>query len=33
MDLETEDKTIPPHENARCFYCGASLQCADKTKS
>jgi len=32
MDLGTEDKTIPAHETARCFGCGASLQCADKTK-
>ncbi|CAF5000655.1 unnamed protein product [Rotaria sp. Silwood1] len=32
MDLETEDPSIPIHETARCFGCGASLQCADKTK-
>ena len=32
IDLGTEDKTIPKHETARCFGCGASLQCADKTK-
>ncbi len=32
MDLGTEDSTIPTHETARCFGCGASLQCADKTK-
>ena len=32
IDLGTEDKTIPTHETARCFGCGASLQCADKTK-
>ncbi|CAF4057929.1 unnamed protein product, partial [Rotaria sp. Silwood1] len=29
IDLGTEDKTISPHETARCFACGASLQCAD----
>jgi hypothetical protein len=33
IDLGTEDKTIPVHESARCFGCGASLQCVDKTKS
>jgi hypothetical protein len=33
MDLETEDKTKPPDENARCFGCGAYLPRADKTKS
>ena len=33
IDLGTEDKTIPIHEKARCFGCGAPLQCADKTKS
>jgi hypothetical protein len=32
MDLGTEDATIPPRETARCFGCGASLQCADRTK-
>lgn len=32
IDLGTEDKSIPVHESARCFGCGASLQCADKTK-
>ena len=32
MDLGTEDATIPTHETARCFGCGATLQCADKTK-
>ncbi|CAM4767546.1 unnamed protein product [Rotaria magnacalcarata] len=32
MDLGTEDKAIPIHETARCFGCGASLQCADRTK-
>ncbi|CAF0711988.1 unnamed protein product [Adineta steineri] len=33
IDLGTEDKTIPSHKTARCFGCGASLQCSDKTKS
>ncbi|CAF4667771.1 unnamed protein product, partial [Rotaria sp. Silwood2] len=28
MDLGTEDPSIPIHETARCFGCGASLQCA-----
>ncbi|CAF4124261.1 unnamed protein product [Rotaria sp. Silwood2] len=32
MDLGTEDPSILIHETARCFGCGASLQCADKTK-
>ncbi len=32
MDLGSEDATIPINETARCFGCGASLQCADKTK-
>jgi hypothetical protein len=32
IDLGTEDKTISTHETARCFGCGASLQCAEKTK-
>ncbi|CAF1012282.1 unnamed protein product [Rotaria sordida] len=32
MNLGTEDTTIPIHETAHCFGCGASLQCADKTK-
>jgi len=32
IDLGTEDRTIPTHQTARCFGCGASLQCADKTK-
>jgi hypothetical protein len=32
MDLGTEDATIPTHETSRCFGCGASFQCADKTK-
>jgi hypothetical protein len=32
MNLGTEDAHIPTHETARCFGCGASLQCADKTK-
>ncbi len=32
MNLGTEDNTIPPHQTARCFGCGASLQCADRTK-
>jgi hypothetical protein len=32
IDLGTEDKTIPIHETARCFGCGALLQCADRTK-
>lgn len=32
FDLGTEDRTIPVHETAHCFGCGASLQCADKTK-
>lgn len=33
INLGTEDKTIPIHGTARCFGCGAPLQCADKTKS
>ncbi|CAF1398454.1 unnamed protein product [Adineta ricciae] len=33
MDLGTEDKTIPSHEIARCFGCGAQLQCSDRTKA
>ncbi|CAF4221080.1 unnamed protein product [Rotaria sordida] len=33
MDLVAEDEIIPMHETARYFGCGASLQCADKTKS
>lgn len=32
IDLGTEDPSIVTHENARCFGCGATLQCADKTK-
>ncbi|CAF1341128.1 unnamed protein product [Rotaria sordida] len=33
MDLGAEDQIIPMHETARYFGCGASVQCADKTKS
>ncbi|UJR29207.1 hypothetical protein I4U23_010421 [Adineta vaga] len=33
IDLGTEDKTVSIHETARCFGCGASLQCSDRTKS
>ncbi|CAF1108126.1 unnamed protein product [Adineta ricciae] len=33
MDLGTEDKTVPSHETARCFGCGAQLQCSDRTKA
>ncbi|CAF4967462.1 unnamed protein product, partial [Rotaria sp. Silwood1] len=32
IGLGTEDKTILPHERARCFGCGVLLQCADKNK-
>lgn len=32
INLGTEDPSVPIQENARCFGCGATLQCADKTK-
>ncbi|CAF1573431.1 unnamed protein product [Adineta ricciae] len=32
-DLGTEDRTVPSHEIARCFGCGAQLQCSDRTKA
>ena len=32
IDLGTEDRTVSVHEIARCFGCGALLQCADRTK-
>ena len=32
IDLGSEDATVPIHETARCFGCGAPMQCVDKTK-
>ena len=32
IDLGTEDPSVPIQENARCFGCGATLQCVDKAK-